>query len=138
MRAVLDANQFISAVLVPHGHPTQVLQAWREGRFELVVSLAILAEVRRVLLYPRLRARHGWGSAEVDEFLDRLRAAVQIVPGQLALQVVRDDPTDDKYVSCAVEADADCIVSGDQHLLDLGVYRDIPILTVREFLERLE
>ena len=52
MKVVLDANLFISAVLVPYGHPAQILQAWRDGRFELVMSIAILAEIRRVLLYP--------------------------------------------------------------------------------------
>ncbi len=53
MRMVLDANQFVSAVLVPYGRPAQILRAWREGAFELVLSLPILAEIRRVLLYPR-------------------------------------------------------------------------------------
>jgi len=49
MRVVLDANQFISAVLVPVGHPAQILQAWRGRRFDLVLSPSIIAEIRQVL-----------------------------------------------------------------------------------------
>lgn len=134
MRVVLDANQFVSAVLVSHGHPAQILKAWREGRFELVVSPPILAEVRRVLLYPRLQRKHGWSEAEVDTFLDRLRAAARIVPGQLDLRVVPEDPTDDKYVSCTVEAGAEYIVSGDEHLKSLGEYQGVRILAPAAFL----
>jgi len=135
MRVVLDANQFVSAIFVPHGHPAQILQAWREGRFELVVSPPILAEVRRVLLYPRLQKKHGWGETEIDAFLDGLRAAALIVAGQLLLRVVPDDPTDDKYVSCAVEARAEYIISGDEHLKRLGNYRGIRIISPAEFLQ---
>ncbi len=134
MKVVLDANQFVSAVLVPYGHPAQILQAWQEGRFELVVSPPILAEVRRVLLYPRLQRKHGWSEAEVDAFLDRLRAAALVVPGQINLQVVTEDPTDDKYLSCAMEAEAERIISGDEHLKNLEEYQGIRVLAPAQFL----
>jgi hypothetical protein len=111
------------------------LRAWREGRFELVVSPSILAEVRRVLLYPRLQRKHGWSEAEVDAFLDRLRAAALVVSGQLNLQVVPEDPTDDKYVSCAVEAGAEYIITGDEHLKSVGEYQGIRILAPAQFLQ---
>lgn len=134
MRVILDANLFISAVLVPHGRPAQILQAWRNGRFELVMSPAILAEIRRVLHYPRLQRKHGWSETEIDAFLDGLRAAAIIVPGRVELAVVRDDPTDDKYVSAAVEADAAYIISGDEHLKAIGSYQGIMILAPAAFL----
>jgi len=134
MRVVLDANQFVSAVLVPYGRPAQVLRAWREGLFELVLSPPILAEIRRVLLYPRLRDKHGWEEKEIEAFLDGLRAAALIVPGKLRVQVVTEDPTDDKYISCALEAGAEYIVSGDEHLKRIGSYRGIRILSPAEFL----
>jgi len=137
MRVVLDANQFVSAVLVPYGRPAQILRAWREGLFELVLSPPILAEIRRVLLYPRLRKKHGWGEKEVDAFLDGLRAAALIVPGKLHVRVVAEDPTDDKYISCALEAGADYIVSGDEHLKRIGNYRGIKILPPAQFLQEV-
>lgn len=135
MRVVLDANQFVSAVLVPYGRPAQILQAWQERAFELVLSPPILAGICRVLLYPRLRKKHGWGEKEVDAFLDGLRTAALIVPGELCVRVVAEDPTNDKYISCALEASADYIVSGEEHLKRIGNYRGIRILSPVEFLQ---
>ena len=134
MRVVLDANQFVSAVLFPVGRPAQILQAWRAGRFELVLSPAILAEVRRVLLYPRLQRKHGWDETQIDDFLAGITAAATLIPGRLSVQVVRDDPTDDKYVACAVEAGAQYVVSGDEHLVGLRRYQGVEIIPPAAFI----
>lgn len=61
IRIVLDANQFVSAILVGAGNPARIMDAWQRGEVELLVSEDILAEVRRVLLYPRLRRLRGYG-----------------------------------------------------------------------------
>jgi putative PIN family toxin of toxin-antitoxin system len=135
MRVVLDANQFISAVLVPLGHPAQILQAWRAGRFELALSPAILSEVRRVLLYPRLQKKHGWDEKQIDDFMAGIIEAATLMPGTLSVQAVPDDPTDDKYVACALEASAQYIVSGDQHLTRLKRYQGVEIVTPASFIE---
>jgi len=137
MRVVLDANQFVSAVLVPGGRPAQILQAWRTGHFELVLSPAILAEIRRVLLYPRLQRKHGWSEAQIDDFLAGITSAATLMPGTLSIQAVPDDPTDDKYVACALEAGAKYIVSGDKHLTRLRRYQGIEIVTTAFFIERV-
>jgi len=134
MRVVLDANQFVSAVLVPAGHPAQILAAWRRGEFDLAISPPIIAEVRRVLLYPRLQREHGWDEAQVDSFLAGLLATATITPGEMEVQAVPDDPTDDKYVACALEAGADYIISGDEHLKRLGSYRGVQIVSPAVFL----
>jgi putative PIN family toxin of toxin-antitoxin system len=135
MRVVLDANQFISAVLVPVGRPAQILKAWRAGHFELVLSPAVLSEVRRVLLYPRLQRQHGWDEKQIDDFLAGIMAAATLTPGTLSIQAVPDDPTDDKYVACALEAGARYIVSGDEHLTRLRDYQGIEIVTPAFFIE---
>ena len=137
MRVVLDANQFVSAVLVPVGHPAQILQAWRAGHFELVLSPSILAEVRRVLLYPRLQQKHGWSEAQIDDFLISTTATAILVPGTLSVQAIPDDPTDDKYVACALEAGARYIVSGDKHLTQLEHYQGIKIVTPAFFIKHV-
>jgi hypothetical protein len=59
------------------------------------------------------------------------------VPGTTKVTVITDDPDDNMFLACAVEGQADFIVSGDPHLLSLSRFRGIPIATVREFLERL-
>lgn len=137
MRVVLDANQFVSAVLVPVGRPAQILAAWRAGRFELVLSPAMLAEARRVLLYPRLQRKHGWNKTQVDDFLAGIAAAATLTPGALSVCAVPDDPTDDKYVACALEAGAGYIVSGDEHLTRLKRYQSVEIVTPAFFIEHV-
>ncbi len=137
MRVVLDANQFVSAVLVPHGRPAQVLQAWREKRFEIVVSVQILAEVRRVLLYPRLKQKHGWSDEQIDDFLISITSAATLTPGILSVQAVPDDPADDKYIACALEGSAQYIISGDDHLTRLERYQGVEIVTPATFIEHI-
>lgn len=134
MKVILDANQFVSAVLVSKGHPAQILSAWQRGDFDLVVTPQIIEEVRRVLLYPRLVKKHKMDDAEVDEFLLGLKTAAIISPGELEVKVIQDDPTDDKYVACALEAGAEYIVSGDGHLKNLKGYQDVKILSTVHFI----
>jgi predicted nucleic acid-binding protein len=68
-----------------------------------------------------------------------LKTDTILVPGRTAIKgAVLQDPRDEMFLACAIEASADCVVSGDRHLLDLQTYRDIPILTVKEFAEKLE
>jgi putative PIN family toxin of toxin-antitoxin system len=135
MRVVLDANQFVSAVLVPVGRPAQILDTWRRGDLDLLMSPPILAEVRRVLLYPRLQRRHGWDEAQVDIFLEGIWLAAIPMPGTTAVEAVLDDPSDDKYLACAVEGSAEYIITGDQHLLRLDPWRGIRIIPPAAFLE---
>ena len=128
MRVVLDANQFVSVVLVPVGHPAQILAAWRRGEFDLLVSPPTLAEIRRVLLYPRLRKCHGWGEAQVDAFLEGLLSTAILTQGDIEVRDAVDDPTDNKYLACALEGNAEYFITGDQHLLRLDPWRGIHII----------
>ena len=135
IRVVLDANQFVSAVLVPVGHPAQILDAWRRGDLDILVSPPILAEVRRVLLYPRLQKRHGWDEAQVDAFLEEVWVAAIPIPGTAAVEAVPDDPSDEIYLACALEGSAQYVITGDRHLLRLDPWRGIRILSPAVFLE---
>lgn len=138
LRVVLDANVLISAILTPHGEAAKIIRAWKKDLFRLLVSDAILSELGRVLLYPKIRKRHGWDPAEVRHFLDNLARVSMWVPATVHLHVVHTDPSDDRYLECAVSGDADLIVSGDQDLLDIRMYQNIAIVTFRNFLKALE
>ncbi|MBI3734131.1 MAG: putative toxin-antitoxin system toxin component, PIN family [Chloroflexi bacterium] len=137
MRAVLDVGQYVSATIRADGHPAQVLAAWRDGQFELVRSQPILDDLRRVLAYPRIRKYHRFSDEEIALFVDALALAAQLAPAHLELRGVPDDPTDDKVLACAVEGQAEYIVSSDQHLLKMDGYEQIAIVPPRRFLERL-
>ncbi len=137
IRAVLDANVVVSGVLSQNGVPGRILKAWKAERFHLVRSAAILDELRRVLSYPKIRRRHGWSQAEILEFVEDIASLAILVPGQHRLKVVAEDPTDDRYLECALEGDAAYIVSGDHDLVGLGQYEGVEILAPRRFLDLL-
>ena len=137
-RVVLDANQFVSAILSPYGPPAKILNAWREGIFELVTSSSIIDEIRRVLNYPRLSKIHKKSPEEIDLFLEELAVLSFSTPEKLSLSIVVDDPTDDKYLVAALEGEARFIVTGDSDLLKIREYEGIRIVTAREFLKELK
>ncbi|HEY64223.1 MAG TPA: putative toxin-antitoxin system toxin component, PIN family [Caldilineae bacterium] len=137
MKAVLDVGQFVSATIQARGHPAQILAAWRAGRFELVTSLPILDDLRRVLYYPRIRKRHRWSDEEIELFVDSIALAATLTPGQLEVNAIEDDPSDNKVLSCAIEGQVDYIVASDKHLTKLKTYAGIPIIRPRRFLKLL-
>lgn len=138
LRVVLDTNLFVSSALVGEGLPAQAIDAWRAYRYVLIVSPAIMAEIARTLRYDRIRRKYDLTEADVDQLLTVLSVDAVVVPGQADVSgSVPDDPDDEAILACAVDGEADVIVSGDQHLLALGSFREIPVLTVRAFLDRL-
>ena len=139
MRVVLDANIFASALIRPQGPPGQMLALLlRQHAFELVMSPAILEEVGRVLRYPRVRKHLAATDEELDLWLASLDIVAVPVEGALEVKAVAADPEDDKYLAAAVEGMAEVVVSGDDHLLALGSYEGIRIVTARAFLEMLK
>jgi uncharacterized protein len=136
IRAVLDANVLVSGI-VTEGIPRSILRAWRGGRFHLVASQATLDEIGRVLRCPKIARRHRWSETEIHAFMESLEALALLTPGKLRLNVVAADLSDNRYLECAIEGEADCLVTGDRHLLELALYREVEILTPREFVELL-
>jgi putative PIN family toxin of toxin-antitoxin system len=137
VRAVIDTNVLVSGLLVAHGPPHQVLDAWLEGRFTLVTSPYQLEEVTHVLAHPRVAAHIRLEPAELAAILAGLMTLAVVTPGHLRRPGVTRDPKDDAIVACAEEGDADYIVSGDHDLLSPGEYRGIQAVTPRQFLEAI-
>lgn len=134
IRVVLDANVFVSAALSPNGIPAKILTAWRAEQFQLVISKAILEEIDRVLHYPKILKRHQWREERIRLFIEDLAHLAVLTPGERKLTVITEDPSDNRYLESATEGEAEYIVSGDQHLIELEVYQNIRILTPRAFL----
>lgn len=134
MRAVLDPNVLISALLAPGGTPARVLRAWLDGAFELVASDALLAELDRALAYPKLRQRIDAGEAQELIGLLRREARMTDDPKE-PLSTRSPDPGDDCLIALGAVAQA-AIVSGDGHLL--GLADDLPVYSPAEFLALLE
>lgn len=138
MRVVVDTNLVVSRVLVPHGIPAQILSAWSNEAFELLVSEPILDEYQRVLGYPRLRVKHHRSDEQIAELIEEFREFAVLIEPTQTITAVEADPDDNKFLECAVAGGADVIVSGDPHLVSLGEYEGIPILKPAAFLALLE
>lgn len=138
MKAVLDANVIVSAVISSRGAPRQIVDQWRAEAFEHLTSDAILQEIGRVLHYPKIAALHRLSEPELSEFLALLREESRIVVPTEILAVSPDE-TDNRYVECAVAGGADFIVTGDKrHLLPLGEYGGVRVVSPTTFLIALQ
>lgn len=131
MRVVLDTNIFVSGVL--GGALAEVITRWQAGEFTVVVSDEIAREYLEVLRRPKF----GLPAEVRDDIGAYLLQNADFVTPTEALHVVPDDPQDDKFIEAAVAGGAELLVSGDRHLLALGNYQDLSIVTARDFLERL-
>jgi putative PIN family toxin of toxin-antitoxin system len=131
VRAVLDANILIAALLSRSGAPAQIVRRWLDGAFELVVSEALLSELERALADPLLRRRIT--ERDAAEFVSLLRLAALIAPHRAGSHH-SDDPGDD-YLLALAENEHAVLVSGDRHLLRLS--DTLPIKTARAFLDAL-
>lgn len=137
LRAVLDANVYISAAIRPKGPPGQIVERFlREASFEIVISPAIVDEVLRALRYPGVR-KHIRAEVELDAWFTGIVLLADLVAGDYVLRGISEDSDDDKYLAAAVEGRATYVVSGDPHLLDVGEHAGIRIIKPRKFLETL-
>jgi putative PIN family toxin of toxin-antitoxin system len=138
MRVVLDTNVLMSAVLSPAGKSAQILRLVKNYQVDLVFSPATAAECLGVLHYPKIRKllkKRSISIAGIEKFLRNLIAGSVVVMGELKVNVVKSDPSDNKFIECALAGQADFIVSGDAHLLKLKKFRKIPILNPKDFLD---
>jgi len=137
LRAVLDTDVFVSGLMGVKSPPRRIVDGWLEGQFKLVTSLHLVEELAHVLGYPRIAERVRLDPTDVDVILAALLSQAEVVPGELQLPGVTRDPKDDAVVACAVEGQADYLVSGDDDLLVLHVYEGTQVVTPRRFLEIL-
>jgi putative PIN family toxin of toxin-antitoxin system len=133
IRAVVDTNVLVSALLAPRGAPALVVRAWMHGEFELVVSPRLLDELQRVLAYPKLRRRIT--AAQANTVLDLLGSSGEHHDDPTTpAPVASPDPDDDFLIALAAAASAH-LVSGDTDLL--GLAPRIPVHDPAAFLDLL-
>ena len=136
LRAVLDANVYVSAAVHPMGPPGRIIERFlRTDGFTLVLSPGIVEEVLRALAYPKVRRY--LRDLDATLWFEDLVVLAELVPGAAHVSDVSEDPDDDKYLAAAVEGRAMCVVTGDPHLLAVGQYEGIRIVRPRAFLDLL-
>jgi len=135
MKAVLDTNVLISGV-ISTGVTHDVLVSGFRGGYEMIVSVATLTEFRATLLkYP---GKFHMDEADVQQEVETVRYFAEFVDPAESIIAVEEDPDDDKFLEAAVAGNVDYVVSGDQHLLELGSFRGIEIVDPRTFYELLD
>lgn len=133
MRVVLDANIFVSSLISDKGNPARIIDWWLAGEFEVLVSQAILDEVLRITDYKRIQNKYARVRENRLEFVDLISRQGVFVDPEGPLNVIGADESDNRYIECAMTGGAAYVVSGDEHLLVLGEYKGIAIVTPATF-----
>ena len=132
MRVVIDTNIMVSAYL--GGALKIIIIAWKSGKFTLIVSDAIAEEYREVLKRPKFQIEQ----TELDDFFSLLLDKAEFVVPIETVNIITEDPSDNKFIEAARAGKAKLIVSGDNHLLELKSFKDIPIITAKDFITWLK
>jgi putative PIN family toxin of toxin-antitoxin system len=129
VRVVLDTNVYISAIIFG-GNCEEILRLANLGSFDLLLSKYILLEIKYVLKY-----KFNWTNKQVTTTISYLRDITTEIKPDISLDIVHDDPSDNKVIECALAGNAHYIVTGDRnHLLPLKKYKNIKIISPAEFL----
>jgi len=115
------------------GPEHEIYQLCRERQLQVATSPLLLAELQRVLLYPKL----GLAEEEIRWFVSDLTAHASVVQPRERINIIQHDPSDNIVLECAVEAEADWIISGDPDILDLQLFQSIRILNASSALGAL-
>lgn len=129
LKVVIDTNVFISAFYLPESRPAGVVLLARRKTILNVISPPILKEVERIIKKKLL-----WDNSKTQSAVRQIKNFSEEVHPQERLAIIADDP-DNRILECAVAGQADFIISGDHHLIDLDNHQGIKIVTPARFLE---
>jgi putative PIN family toxin of toxin-antitoxin system len=129
VRAVADTNVYISALNFG-GTADEILTLGRAQAVQLFISPPILEEIEGVLV-----RKFRWSATRTRQAIAAVQEFAQVVRPKVTIHVVAEDEPDNRILECALEADADIVITGDKHLQQLKMFRGIPIVSPGEFLQ---
>jgi putative PIN family toxin of toxin-antitoxin system len=133
-RAVLDTNVLVSALINAKGAPHHILESLEQGKFELVTSLPCLDELEDVLGYARIQEKYALTHEDIQKYLVFLKRQAHFVHVPVfTTSLCAADPDDDKFLLAAIFGQAQYIVTGDPHLLNMTGFLGINTVTPRNF-----
>jgi uncharacterized protein len=138
LKAVIDTSVMISVAFAVQGLAKELRDMIAEGRFVLVTSKPILKELYQVLHYPHIVKHFSPSKEDVSAFIALIIERAVIVKGLYEIEGISQDPNDDMFIACAMEADAQYIVSRDPHLRNIKHYRGIQIIDAATFIEKVK
>ena len=134
LKAVIDTNIAISGLLWK-GSPNEILKLARDGKIHLCCTEAMIEELRQVIEYERFQKRIEKMEITKDEVLNYYLDIVTLYSTESKVEVVKTDPSDDKFIGAAIDSRAYIVISGDKHLLDINAYEKIQVLDPSSFLK---
>jgi len=135
LKVVLDTNIIVSATISAKSYPGKILELWRKDKFEIIITPAIFEETSKVLFRPTIKKYRNISDSDVQDLLIELQDGANLILPTQNIKVIDKDPDDDKFIFAAIEGQADYIVSGDKHLLDLRFYKKVKIVSPKEFVD---
>ena len=133
----MDTSVMVSVAFAKEGLAREMRELIADGAFTLVTSKAIMAELYRVLQYPHIIKLFKPSEDDINEFIGMIIEHALITKGRYSIKKIADDPTDDMFLACALEAKADFIVSRDPHIRNLKQFHGVKIIDVKGFLEHV-
>lgn len=138
LKAVIDTSVMVSVAFAAHGLAKQLRNMIADGQFVLATSKPILKELYQVLHYPHIAKRFSPTIEDINAFMALIIERAMIVNGLFEINGITEDPDDDMFIACAMEADADYIVSRDPHLRNIKHFRRIQIIDAATFIEKVK
>ena len=132
IQLVIDINVFVSALISTRSIPALLLDEAGK-KYTLFISKEILGEVEEVIS----RKKFGFSTQKISSAMEAIMSFSEIINPEIKVDVIKSDPDDNKILECAIACNAQYIVSGDSHLLDLREYGSIKIINPKNALELL-
>lgn len=137
LKAVIDTNLHVSGLFSKNTVSAILQDHWINLDIILVTSIDIIKEVNRVMHYPRIQQRFKPRDENIRRFFRLVFRKALITKDRYKTDRITADPTDNKFLACALEGQADYILSRDPHLRDLKHYQGIQILDASKFLSKI-
>ena len=131
VRVVIDTNVFVSGLLKSDNPPSNVVDLFIEDKINLIISEEVFSEYIKVLLRPELKVKKD----NIIRLISIFILKAEIIKVKTKLDIIERDPSDNKFLECALDGKVDYIISGDNHLLKLKNFRGIKIVNAGRFLE---
>jgi uncharacterized protein len=133
VRVVVDTNVLVSGIL-SGGIPYKIIELWKNGEIEVCYASKILREYNRVLSYPKFKLP----LSVIADLLVFITESGKKIELKTKINVIKEDPFDNVFLSCAVDSNCQFVITGDKHLLNLQEFRNIKIVLPRQFFSILK
>lgn len=133
---VIDANVVISSAISIDGNPAIIFEMLLLDQIQNYTTEEIIEEIKEVMGRPKIIKLLSF--VEREFIINNFRGFSTTIKPEIRLNEIKEDPDDNKFLECAVSANADYIISGDEHLLKVKEFRGIPIVTPAEFVRLIE